>query len=141
MGRRSPGSPVGLPGSLGARPPERTNAGRSTPKAVAQARAVQAAFRADVIPLLDGVDALLSPVAPGPAPLRTVGTGDFALCAPWSTAGVPSIAIPAGLDDDGLPLAIQLTGAPDRFGRLLGAAAWCEAQIAFDAWPHATIAT
>ncbi len=72
-------------------------------EAVAQARAVQAAFRADVIPLLDGVDALLSPVAPGPAPLRTVGTGDFALCAPWSTAGVPSIAIPTGLDDAGLP--------------------------------------
>ena len=45
----------------------------------------------------------------GPAPVRAVGTGDFALCAPWSTAGVPSIAIPTGLDDDGLPLAIQLT--------------------------------
>jgi Asp-tRNA(Asn)/Glu-tRNA(Gln) amidotransferase A subunit family amidase len=112
-----------------------------TPGAVEEARAVQAAFRAAVILLLDGFDALLSPVAPGPAPLRTVGTGDFALCAPWSTAGVPSIAIPTDLDDAGLPLAIQLTGAPDRFGRLLGTAAWCEAQIAFDARPHATIST
>ena len=112
-----------------------------TPAAVEQARAVQAAFRAAVIPLLDGFDALLSPVAPGPAPLRTVGTGDFALCAPWSTAGVPSIAIPTDLDDDGLPLALQLTGAPDRFGRLLGTAAWCEGQIAFDARPPATIET
>ena len=54
---------------------------------------------------------------------------------------MPSIAIPTDLDDDGLPLAIQLTGAPDRFGRLLGAAAWCEGRIAFDAPPHATIKT
>ena len=54
---------------------------------------------------------------------------------------MPSIAIPTGLDDAGLPLALQLTGAPERFGRLLGAAAWCEAQIAFDARPRATIAT
>ena len=111
------------------------------PEAVGQATALRAAFRAAVIPLLAGVDALLSPVAPGPAPLRAVGTGDFALCAPWSTAGVPSIAIPTGLDDAGLPLALQLTGAPDRLGRLLGAAAWCEARIAFDARPHATIPT
>ena len=111
------------------------------PAAVEQARTVQAAFRAAVIPLLDRFDALLSPVAPGPAPLRATGTGDFALCAPWSTAGVPSIAIPTGLDDAGLPLAIQLTGAPEGFGRLLGAAAWCEAQIAFDARPRATIPT
>jgi Asp-tRNA(Asn)/Glu-tRNA(Gln) amidotransferase A subunit family amidase len=105
------------------------------PATVERARAVRAAFRTAVVPLLNRVDAMLSPVAPGPAPLRAIGTGDFALCAPWSTAGVPSIAIPTGLDDAGLPLAIQLTGAPDGLGRLLGAAAWCEALIGFDARP------
>ncbi len=99
------------------------------PDAVERARAVRDNFRAAVIPLLEGVDALLSPVSPGPAPLRRVGTGDFSLCAPWSTAGVPSISIPTGLDDSGLPLALQLTGAPSGLGRLLGAAAWCAAQI------------
>jgi Asp-tRNA(Asn)/Glu-tRNA(Gln) amidotransferase A subunit family amidase len=51
---------------------------------------------------------------------------------------VPSVAIPTGLDDAGLPLALQLTGDPDRFGRLLGAAAWCEAEVAFDARPPAS---
>jgi aspartyl-tRNA(Asn)/glutamyl-tRNA(Gln) amidotransferase subunit A len=110
-----------------------------TPAAIEQARAVQEAFRNAIVPLLDGFDALLSPVAQGPAPLRTVGTGDFSLCAPWSTAGVPSIAIPTGLDDAGLPLAIQLTGAPDGFARLLGAAVWCEALIGFDARPVSAI--
>ena len=63
------------------------------------------------------------------------------LCAPWSTAGVPSIAIPTGLDDAGLPLSLQLVGASRALGRLLGAAAWCEAEIGFDARPHATIPT
>ena len=63
---------------------------------------------------------------PGPAPLRSEGTGDFMLCAPWSFAGVPSIAIPTGLDAAGLPLALQLVGASRALERLLGAAAWCE---------------
>lgn len=102
---------------------------------VQQAREVRAAFRSAVEPLFLDVDALLSPVAPGPAPLRSEGTGDFMLCAPWSFAGLPSIAIPTGLDDTGLPLALQLTGAESGLDRLLGAAAWCEGVIAFDARP------
>ncbi|HEY4190895.1 MAG TPA: amidase, partial [Candidatus Limnocylindrales bacterium] len=102
---------------------------------VARARAVRAAFRAAIDPLLEGVDALLSPVAPGPAPLRSEGTGDFMLCAPWSFAGVPSIALPTGVDEAGLPLAIQLVGAEPALERLLGAAAWCERVLAFDARP------
>ncbi len=105
------------------------------PAAVAHAREVRTAFRSAIAPLLEGVDALLSPVAPGPAPLRSEGTGDFMLCAPWSFAGVPSIAIPTGLDDTGLPLGLQLVGASRALERLLGAAAWCEGVIGFDAVP------
>jgi aspartyl-tRNA(Asn)/glutamyl-tRNA(Gln) amidotransferase subunit A len=93
------------------------------------------AFRDEMVPLLDAVDALLSPVAPGPAPLRAEGTGDFSLCAPWSLIGVPSISIPSGLDDAGLPLAVQLVGGPDRPGRLLGVATWIERVIDFQARP------
>ena len=109
------------------------------PAQVARAREVRAAFRSAVAPLLEGVDALLSPVAPGPAPLRTEGTGDFMLCAPWSFAGVPSIAIPTGVDATGLPLALQLVGASRALERLVGAAAWCEAVVAFDALPPAIL--
>jgi Asp-tRNA(Asn)/Glu-tRNA(Gln) amidotransferase A subunit family amidase len=93
------------------------------------------AFRAEMMPLLDAVDALLSPVAPGPAPLRAEGTGDFSLCAPWSLIGVPSISIPSGLDDAGLPLAVQLVGGPTRLGSVLGAATWIERVIDFQARP------
>jgi Asp-tRNA(Asn)/Glu-tRNA(Gln) amidotransferase A subunit family amidase len=95
----------------------------------------RAAFRTDVLPLLAAWDALLTPVASGPAPLRTVGTGDPGFCAPWSFAGVPSIAIPTGLDDAGLPLAIQLSGSPDAFARLVGAAAWVEGVVGFASAP------
>ena len=113
--------------------------GRS-PDELERALAVRAAFRASAVAMLEGVDALLSPVAPGPAPLRASGTGDFALCAPWSTAGVPSIAIPTGLDDDGLPLALQLTGSPAGLDRLLAAAAWARRGSTSGARPAAGVA-
>ena len=113
--------------------------GRS-PDELERALAVRAAFRASAVAMLEGVDALLSPVAPGPAPLRASGTGDFALCAPWSTAGVPSIAIPTGLDEAGLPLALQLTGSPGGLDRLLAVAAWAEVRIDFRARPAAGVA-
>jgi aspartyl-tRNA(Asn)/glutamyl-tRNA(Gln) amidotransferase subunit A len=108
--------------------------GRSA-KELERAQRVRAAFAAAVGPWLTRFDALVSPVARGPAPRLGHGTGDPTLCAPWSYAGVPAISIPSGLDPDGLPLAIQLVGARDGLERLLGAAAWCERVLGFDARP------
>ncbi len=111
-------------------------AGRAGPATdLVRADRARAAFRDAIVPLLDGFDGLASPVAPGPAPLRREGTGDFSLCAPWSFIGVPAIAIPTGIDETGLPLAMQLVGGPGGSARLLGAAAWCERVIGFDARP------
>jgi aspartyl-tRNA(Asn)/glutamyl-tRNA(Gln) amidotransferase subunit A len=100
-----------------------------------RAERARAAFRDQMAPVLGTFDAILSPVAPGPAPRRSEGTGDFSLCAPWSFIGVPSISIPTGLDEAGLPLAIQLVSGPGGIGRLLGAAAWTERVIDFQARP------
>jgi aspartyl-tRNA(Asn)/glutamyl-tRNA(Gln) amidotransferase subunit A len=94
------------------------------------------AFREAMLPLLEGHDALLSPTAPGPAPAGLAWTGDASLCAPWSSAGVPSITLPTGLDAAGLPLALQLVQGPAGLARLLGVAAWCERLVAFDARPR-----
>jgi len=105
---------------------------------VAGAHAVRAAFRDRVTLVLASVDALLSPVARGPAPLRDAGTGDPGLCAPWSFTGLPSISIPTGTNADGLPLALQLVAGPGSLARLLGAAAWCERVIGFEGQPPAT---
>jgi Asp-tRNA(Asn)/Glu-tRNA(Gln) amidotransferase A subunit family amidase len=93
------------------------------------------AFREVMIPLLEDHDALLSPTAPGSAPAGLGWTGDASLCAPWSSAGVPSISLPTGIDAAGLPLALQLVQAPGGLERLLGAATWCEAVVGFTARP------
>jgi aspartyl-tRNA(Asn)/glutamyl-tRNA(Gln) amidotransferase subunit A len=100
------------------------------------AERARAVFRDSIVPLLGAFDALLSPVAPGPAPRRSDGTGDFSLCAPWSFIGVPAISIPTGLDEAGLPLAVQLVAGPGGLARLLGAAAWSERVVSFVARPR-----
>jgi aspartyl-tRNA(Asn)/glutamyl-tRNA(Gln) amidotransferase subunit A len=101
------------------------------------AHRARVAFREAMLPLLHAHDALLSPTAPGPAPAGLSWTGDAVLCAPWSSAGVPSISIPTGLDPTGLPLALQLVQGPSGLERLLGAATWCEGVVAFAARPGA----
>ena len=93
------------------------------------------AFRAAMLPLLEAHDALLSPTAPGAAPAGLGWTGDASLCAPWSSAGVPSLSLPTGLDAAGLPLALQLVQAPGGLPRLLGVAAWCERVLSFTERP------
>ena len=82
-------------------------------------------------------DAIASPTAAGPAPKGLDSTGDPYYCAPWSFAGMPSISLPTGLASDGLPFAVQLTGAPWSESRLLAAAAWCERVIGFKDSPRA----
>jgi Asp-tRNA(Asn)/Glu-tRNA(Gln) amidotransferase A subunit family amidase len=94
------------------------------------------AFREAMIPVLEAHDALLSPTAPGTAPAGLTWTGDASLCAPWSSAGVPSISLPTGLDAAGLPLALQLVQAPGGVERLLGVAAWCERVAGFTERPR-----
>ena len=69
-----------------------------------------------------GIDVWASPAATGPAPRGLTSTGDPVMSLPWTHAGVPAIAIPAGTLE-GMPLGLQLVG---RFGAdeaLLAAAA------------------
>jgi Asp-tRNA(Asn)/Glu-tRNA(Gln) amidotransferase A subunit family amidase len=57
-----------------------------------------------------GIDAWLTPAATGPAPSGLASTGDPAMSVPWSLAGLPAVALPAGLAA-GLPVSIQVVGA------------------------------
>jgi len=82
--------------------------------------------RAEIEPLLHQVDALLTPGVPGAAPRGLSSTGSPVMQAPWTIIGVPSISLPTGLSQDGLPLAIQLAGSPLAEDRLLAVARWCE---------------
>jgi Asp-tRNA(Asn)/Glu-tRNA(Gln) amidotransferase A subunit family amidase len=99
------------------------------------AQAARRRFRDDMAPVAARHDALLSPVAPGPAPKGLDATGDPYFCAPWSFAGMPAISLPSGLAADGLPLAIQLVGGAWAEARLLAAASWCERVLGWSAAP------
>jgi aspartyl-tRNA(Asn)/glutamyl-tRNA(Gln) amidotransferase subunit A len=47
---------------------------------------------------------------------------------PANLAGLPAISVPAGLDGNGLPVGVQLTGPAFEEGRLLRVAAELEAR-------------
>lgn len=68
---------------------------------------------------------LISPATVGPAPDPTT-TGKPEMNSPWSLTGFPTISIPVTVTETGLPLALQITGHPDKFDDLLLAAQWCE---------------
>ncbi len=71
-------------------------------------------------------DAILTPAAPGIAPLVSQGTGDPIFATTWTLLGVPAISLPLLKGMEGLPLGIQLVGRTRSDARLLRAAAWLE---------------
>lgn len=73
-------------------------------------------------------DAVLTLPAKGEAPTLET-TGDPVFCARWTLVGAPAVTIPVGRGPSGLPLGLQLVGAPGDDRRLLGAAAWAEAVV------------
>ena len=76
-----------------------------------------------------GIGVWVAPGARGPAPAGIEATGDPVMSLPWSQSGLPAVTLPAGRDNDGLPLGLQLVG---RFGEdeaLLAMAAEIEAAL------------
>ena len=80
---------------------------------------------ASLVPLVQSWDALLTPGIPAPAPDRTT-TGNMIMQVPWSITGLPTLGLPTGLSQGGLPLAIQLVTGPWEEERLLAVGRWCE---------------
>ena len=73
-------------------------------------------------------DAILTPPTTGEAPTPET-TGDPRFCTRWTLTGAPAITIPTGLGPSGLPLGLQLVGAPADDDRLVRAAMWAEAML------------
>lgn len=100
---------------------------RYSEREIALARQTKTQVRAHLTSLLDehGLDLWLTPSAPGPAPAGLSSTGSPALNLPFTNAGLPTLTLPCGAAENGLPLAIQLAGrwgADEmlfRWGRLL----------------------
>ena len=67
-------------------------------------------------------DACVTLTAPGAAPVGLGWTGDPVFVVPGSMLGIPALSLPV-LNDDGLPLGLQLMGFADRDAPLFAAAA------------------
>ena len=86
-------------------------------------------FSADMKKLAEQADVLLTPSTPT-APLADLtNTGDTRFQGPWTSCGLPTITLPAGLAGSGLPMGIQLIAPPFEEARLLAVARWCEKVI------------
>ena len=57
---------------------------------------------------MEGLDALVTPSAPGQAPAGLQWTGDPVFNLIWTSLHVPGVTVPAGIGPDGLPLGIQI---------------------------------
>ena len=75
------------------------------------------------------VDILVTPSTPTPAPRDLGTTGDARFQSPWTHAGVPTITLPTGLSQAGMPLGLQLIAPALEEERLLQTARWCEVAL------------
>ncbi|SHL89695.1 aspartyl/glutamyl-tRNA(Asn/Gln) amidotransferase subunit A [Roseovarius litoreus] len=110
-----------------------------------RARKVRTLIKRDFEQVFDaGVDAILTPATPSAA----FGLGEMANADPVqmylndvftvtvNLAGLPGIAVPAGIDAKGLPLGLQLIGRPWEEGDLLNTAYALEQAAGFVAKPE-----
>ena len=99
-------------------------------QAYAAAQQTRARFRHELRSAFDSVDVLIGPSTPAQAPPRREGTtGPPLFQGPWTSAGLPAISIPSGLDASGLPLGVQMAAPWFQEKRLIQAARWCEAVL------------
>ncbi len=110
-----------------------------------RARKVRALIKRDFeLVFADGVDAILTPATPSSAfelgsmadadPVQMYLNDVFTVTT--NLAGLPGIAVPAGLDKDGLPLGLQLIGRPWEEADLLNTAYALEQSAQFVAKPN-----
>jgi aspartyl-tRNA(Asn)/glutamyl-tRNA(Gln) amidotransferase subunit A len=103
----------------------------------AEAREQARVYAHVALRMFDTCDVVLAPTtgtaAPRIADSETIATTDRLTRATyaWSLAGLPTVAVPAGLTTEGLPIGIQLAAAPGRDALALRAAA---AHQAVTAW-------
>lgn len=90
---------------------------------VAEAHAAFAQAQRAFPACMEGLDALVTPSAPGQAPEGLGWTGDPSFNLIWTSLHVPCVTVPAGTGPDGLPLGIQIV---TRIGEDRQALAWAQ---------------
>jgi Asp-tRNA(Asn)/Glu-tRNA(Gln) amidotransferase A subunit family amidase len=91
-------------------------------EAAARARAERG--RAALPAIFARYDALLTPAALGEAPLGLASTGDPAFARSWTLLGTPAASLPLARGPAGLPVGVQVVGAPGADAALAAACAW-----------------
>ena len=91
-----------------------------------KAQRLRRQFRADMNEMASKYDVVMTPATPAPAPKDLNTTGDAAFQVPWTAAGLPTVVVPTGLSELGMPMAVQFGGPWAEEGRVLGASLWCE---------------
>ncbi len=79
---------------------------------------------------MEGLDALVTPSAPGQAPAGLEWTGDPVFNLIWTSLHVPCVTVPAGTGPDGLPLGIQIITRIGEDRQALAWAQWVAAALA-----------
>lgn len=69
-------------------------------------------------------DAVITPAAPGEAPVGLDATGNPIFCTLWTLLGVPAITLPVFTGENGLPMGLQVVGWRGGDARLLRTARW-----------------
>jgi aspartyl-tRNA(Asn)/glutamyl-tRNA(Gln) amidotransferase subunit A len=100
-----------------------------------RARRLRRHFQREMMRLFETFDVLLTPAAPGTAPVGIGATGNAVMNGPWSLADFPTMTLPFGLAANGLPLGIQLSGPPLAEAALMEVASAIESVAAFKEKP------
>ncbi len=90
-----------------------------------RAQKARAVIRRELLDALEALDVIIMPTISGPAPPNTIATGkpegyyqgklDIGrrrYISPASLGGLPSLAVPCGFSESGLPLGMQIMGRP-----------------------------
>jgi aspartyl-tRNA(Asn)/glutamyl-tRNA(Gln) amidotransferase subunit A len=91
------------------------------------------ALRREVRAVFESVDLLVTPTTPVPAPvidelladMPNLRAKEFVMLRntrPFNTLGLPAISVPCGFTKDGLPIGLQIAGAPGDEARVLALA-------------------
>ncbi|ARP99913.1 amidase [Pseudorhodoplanes sinuspersici] len=79
--------------------------------------------------IFEECNAIITPAAPGVAPIGHNSTGNPAFCSLWTLVGLPSISLPLLEGEGGMPLGVQLIGARNDDVRLFRTAKWLAEKI------------
>ena len=74
--------------------------------------------------IFERYDAIVTPAAPGEAPLGLEATGDPVFNTLWTFCGMPAITLPLLVGENNMPIGIQLVGRRGDDARLLRTARW-----------------